>query len=332
MDSEPANADLRDQAPEPTCVNCLERIVGRPRSATRGPDCAWFGQCSRCSALTSNQLEIVEDRPDGQFIQILRCRRCGSTRACRPGWTTRCHVCVDARTSLQWIDGWLDLYRTIGPDSDLSTAEVEVEVRAFAGTRAGEALTDLNRAEYVLDLLQTEEVQRRARTGWTLLASDLYGLPWYDDPEPRASHGTWARHDACGKVQKLNSGRGRTECAHCPPDAASRTHRARATDPHLLYLVRHGSLQKYGHGDEARVRTHLRGGAEVVQVLEASHAEVVAAELTLKRTHARRLRLPRGHQLPISFGAGTEVLPTSIVVDLADVLAGVDVRHRFDSS
>ena len=88
------------------------------------------------------------------------------------------------------------------------------------------------------------------------------------------SHGTWARHEICGKVQKLTPGRGRNECRNCPPDPSSRTHRARAGDRHLLYLVRLGRMQKFGHGDEARVRAHLRAGAEVVQVIEATHAEV----------------------------------------------------------
>lgn len=328
-DLEPLGVALIEQAPRYVCANCHEPLIGRTRSATRGPDCAWCGQCARCAELTKDQLELVEDRPDGQFIQILECRRCGSARACRPGWTTRCHICMDERTSAEHIDAWLELYQTIGSDSDLTSNEVESEVREYAGLSAKEPITDRDRAEYAVALLVEEEIELRERTGWTLLATDLYGLPWWFDLEPKGSYGTWARHDVCGKVQKLNPGRGRTECRHCPPDPQSRTHRARAGDRHLLYLVRLGRLQKFGHGDEARVRAHVRAGAEVVQVLEATHAEVVAAELLLKRRHNRRLRAGRHSRLPSSFGAGTEVLPASIPIDLTTVLSGADVAFRF---
>lgn len=146
---------------------------------------------------------------------------------------------------------------------------------------------------------------------------------------PRGSHGTWARHDTCGKVQKLNPSQGRTECRHCPPDPESRTHRARAGDRYLLYLVRQRAVQKFGHGYEARVREHWLGGAEIMQVIEATHTEVVTAELALKRRHGRRLRVPRRRHLPKSFGAGTEVLPASIPIDLTTVLSGVNVTSRF---
>lgn len=236
---------------------------------------------------------------------------------------------MDARTSKALVDDWLDLYRTIAPDSEMTPDEVELEVRDYAGLGEGEPTSDQDRAEYVADLLVAEELERRERTGWTLLATDIYGLPWYDEPEPRESHGTWARHDVCGKVQKLNPARGRTECQDCLPDPESRTHRARAGDRYLLYLVRQGAIQKFGRGYEARVREHRNGGAEIMQVIEPSHTEVVAAELALKRRYARRLRVPRRRQLPKSFGAGTEVLPGSIAIDLTAVLPGLDVTSRF---
>ena len=114
--------------------NGQEPLVGRARSAARGADCAWCGQCARCAEPTVDQLEIVEDRPDGQFIQILECGRCRAARACRPEWTTRCHICMDERTSAKNIEGWLELYRTIGPDSDLTTDQVESEVREYAAS------------------------------------------------------------------------------------------------------------------------------------------------------------------------------------------------------
>jgi hypothetical protein len=101
-------------------------------------------------------------------------------------------------------------------------------------------------------------IEKMEQPGWTLLATDVHGLP-FDSGWHTAPHCTWARRDACGTVSKLT--KGRTECSTCPPIAQSRTHRAKAGSPQLLYPVRYGDLLKFGHGDARRVRAHLRAGA-----------------------------------------------------------------------
>lgn len=163
--------------------------------------------------------------------------------------------------------------------------------------------------------------------GWTVTAGDVLGLPWTDKPYEPKSHGTWGRHDACGLIQVMS--RGRDECAVCPPEPDSRTHRARADEAHLLYLVRYQDFVKFGRGYRSRVHHHLRSGATPVQVLTARHADVHLAELALKREHVTDvLRGITG--VPESFGAGTEVLPLRLSPDLEAFLPhGEDVTHRF---
>ena len=136
---------------------------------------------------------------------------------------------------------------------------MQASLREFANIGDAE-LTSHDIADFVAAGCLTAELDRRAQTGWTLLGTDICGMPWYYDPDEIASHGTWALHDACGRVQKLAPGRGHTECRSCPPDPASHTHRARQEDKHFLYLVGFKDLIKFGHGDEARVRAHLRAG------------------------------------------------------------------------
>ena len=43
-------------------------------------------------------MELAIDQPGGTAIQVYRCGHCGDLRACRPGWHTCCHVCLDERT------------------------------------------------------------------------------------------------------------------------------------------------------------------------------------------------------------------------------------------
>lgn len=90
------------------------------------------------------------------------------------------------------------------------------------------------------------------------------------DPNKTIFHETWAVQDACGRVQKLEPNSGHTECQFCPPDASSRTHRARQDNRQLLYMVGFEDLLESSHGDEARIGAHLRAGATVIQVVEAS--------------------------------------------------------------
>jgi len=275
------------------------------------------------------QLELLEDQPGGRSIQILGCRRCGERRACRPGWSTRCHVCLDERTTDDVVNDWLRRYRTLPQDLGIALSEIEASVRESVHEEGRSAVLERDRAEAVAALVVADECERRTPDGWTLLATDLKGFPWFDDPALTESHGTWARHDACDSVQTLDVARGRTECRTCPPDPASRTHRARAHDPHLLYLVRTGRIQKFGHGDDRRVQAHVRGGADVVLVLEAAHHDVVRAEAQIKAQFKASRRVGRVRALPSNFGRGTEVLPASVAVDLTSVLDGVDVTDRF---
>ncbi|EWM12185.1 hypothetical protein KUTG_02489 [Kutzneria sp. 744] len=284
---------------------------------------AWFVHCWPRAQVATEGMELLEDRPGGLRLQLLRCRHCGTERACRPGWRTRCHICLDRRSAqdLPAMRQARDALATFRANRQIDL------VRQFLGLRTGEPTPLPGVAEFLAATALEATLDSYRRPGWTVLAGDVHGLPWMGTPLGSASHGTWGRHDACGTVAKLN--RGRTECPTCPPESDSRTHRARANDPHLLYLVRYRHWHKFGHGDDRRVRAHLRAGARVVQVLAATHAEVVIGESALKRRH-REHAVGARPTMPFTFGTGTEVLPTRIPVDLTTVLpSGRDVTHRY---
>lgn len=94
----------------------------------------------------------------------------------------------------------------------------------------------------------------------------------------------------------------------------------------MLYLVRSGRWQKFGHGTRARVLAH---NAEVVQVRRARHEDVIKAEAFLIerfRDHPH----PEPGSAPVTFGAGREVVPVAVVIDLDEVLpAGDDITYLF---
>jgi len=278
--------------------------------------------CRKCAALALAQMEIAERRPNGAPIDIWRCKVCGHQRACRPGWKTRCHMCLDvnfvmergARHALtamfrrdprrrEFARSWPDdVQSSDGPRDYLQTCAV---IRVLA----------------VIESLE--------RPAWTMLAIDAYGLP-YELTDESLSHGSWAVHDSCGNVQKITPAR--AECRYCPPEPSSRSHWARSADPHLLYLVRYRDLLKFGHGDTARVRAHQRAGCEIVQVIEATHGEVVAAETSLKLRHRIHLIDPAEWDLPATFGVGSEVVGDQTGVDLTKALttgSWTDVTYRF---
>jgi hypothetical protein len=228
-------------------------------------------------------------------------------------------VCLDDRTSEEW-------FNPAELDDVLADPAWSEDVREFArlGAHQHVSLRDVHEYHAASHLL--EVIDARARPSWTVLATDVWGLPWVEWARP-ISHGTWAAHDACGTVQKLTAGR--VECRVCPPEPDSRSNRARQDDPHLLYLVRWRRLKKFGHGDERRVRAHLRApGAEVVQVIRARHDDVIKAELRLRTRHRARIRTGR-RGMPSTFGTGTEVVPASTQIDLTKVLHGHDVTHQF---
>ncbi|TWP54216.1 hypothetical protein FKR81_01260 [Lentzea tibetensis] len=265
------------------CMNCRERVRGKASGRDRGPDVAWHAQCRRCAELVEDQMELVltverRNKP----VEIRRCLTCGAERTCQPGWRTRCHLCLDERST-------------------------DVAVRR--------------------DLVLVDALARYAQPGWTIIAGDVLGLPWTDDPYTAKSHGTFGRHDACGRVQVMS--RNRDECRACPPEPGSRTLRGRADDTHYFYLVKYKRVVKFGRGYDGRVRDHLRQGAVPVRVLAARYADTHIAELALKRRHAKDvLRGITG--VPESFGTGTEVLPARMSPDLLAFLpASEDVTHRY---
>jgi hypothetical protein len=169
---------------------------------------------------------------------------------------------------------------------------------------------------------------RYERPGWTVIATDVWGLPWRGIRSRTISHGTWARHDACGAIAVLHAGS--VDCPACGPQPGSRTYRARQDEPYLLYHVTFKSLTKFGVGTEDRVRAHQRAGATVVQVLRSSFAEVVLAERALKTTHAAKILNKRTRGMPPTFGQGTEVVRRGDIISLADALTGAeDITHLF---
>jgi hypothetical protein len=200
-------------------------------------------------------------------------------------------------------------------------------VRQFLGLKTGKPVPLQGVAEFLAATALEATLEFYRRPGWTVLAGDVHGLPWIGTQLDSASHGTWGRHDICGTVAKLS--KGRTECPTCPPEPDSRTHRARTNDPHLLYLVRYRHWHKFGRGDDRRVRAHLRAGAHAIQVLTATHADVVICENTLKRRY-REHAVGAKPTMPITFGTGTEVLPARVPIDLTTVLpTGRDVTYRY---
>jgi hypothetical protein len=62
-------------------------------------DVAWHARCPPCAQLVADQMETVLsiERARGAALEI--CRWCGAERTCPAGWTTRCHLCLDERTS-----------------------------------------------------------------------------------------------------------------------------------------------------------------------------------------------------------------------------------------
>lgn len=171
-------------------------------------------------------------------------------------------------------------------------------------------------------------MRRMERPGWDILAADVHGLPWTGTRTGASSHGTWARHQACGTIALLRLGT--TDCPTCGPAKGSRTHLARRDDPYLLYLVAHRRWQKFGIGDIRRVRTHQLGGAKVIQVLRAPFAQVVLAECALKRQHRAQIAGRTRRGMISSFGQGTEVTRLKTAVSLLDVLPdGQDVTQWF---
>ncbi|MER7418326.1 hypothetical protein ABT346_16345 [Micromonospora peucetia] len=202
------------------------------------------------------------------------------------------------------------------------------QVRQFTGLAAA-AVPVRAAAEFQAAITLGEEHDRHRRDGWADLVGDVHGLPWYGRRKGTSSHGMWGLHLRCGSWQRL---RGRA-CPECPPEPGDRSFAALRDTSYLLYLVRHREVLKFGVGGERRVKQHLLAGAELVEVLEGRHADVIAAEAILKRQKrnaAVPLRFWRTWRMPASFGEGTEVVLKGVRIRLADVLPdGRDVTDRF---
>lgn len=301
------------------CENCHAPITGRPGSSTRGRDVAWFMSCPACSALAEKGIKRIKH---SVAIDIWECKTCGARRSCRPGWRTRCPVCLDDRTQLTQHQRALHDGRAkkshslrLLPAPTSNTPLVQVRAKELITRRATEAQADLREA--------------LALPGWTYLASDICGLPWEPMLNVTTSHGSWAVHDVCGKLQKINIGH--RECVRCPPEQGSRTFRAKAAQQQYLYLVHQGGLLKFGHGTGRRISAHRAAGCSVVQVLRAPHADVVKAELALKRElRAQMVDPAHWDNVPDTFGTCTEVVEDTVDVQLSRFLPhATDVTNRW---
>jgi hypothetical protein len=297
------------------CANCDDPLDG-PEAVSRGPSSAWHHQCLACHELVSDQLEVVENQPGGAPIQIHRCRRCDSVRACRPGWTTRCHICLDERSAGSLVtQAGSEALNLLNDDPALAH-----QARQFLGLAPDQEISLRGAVESQSYVTLADEMSRRARPGWAVLAADVYRLPWTGIRAADTSNGAWGRHDRCGILANLRPGT--VDCPTCGPEPGSRTHLAGRDTPYLLYLVRTHRSQKFGVGDERRVRTHLRNGAEVMEVLEAPFEQVVLAETTLKRHHEQKIPGRPRRGMAESFGQGTEVTRHRTLINLTDVLLG----------
>ncbi|SDF37318.1 hypothetical protein SAMN05216553_101321 [Lentzea fradiae] len=246
------------------CINCLSRL---PRKDIT--DVAWCGLCTPCVRLVEDQMKVLHDQPGGAAVRILRCGWCGVTRSCGVGRRTRCLVCLDDRSvpdpAMEGVARRLELDGTWRECSELIAATT-VKIRL---------------AKY-------------ARPGWTVLATDVQGLPWKNFRWLTKSHGTWGRDDETGEVRRLRHSRG---------------------EETLLYLVRYGKVLKFGRGNADRVGGHVAQGAVPVLVLSAPREQVAVAGDRLRRLHRAELV---SHRTPVDLFA---VLP-----------GGLDVTDRYQRS
>ena len=303
-------------------MNCGSALNGADAVAC-GPDTAWHLHCRTCYELSAGQLQLMLDQPDGAPIRIYRCRCCGSMRSCRPPWRTRCHVCLNERSTGPVVaEAARAFLRRLGEDPALE-GQARMLLAQDLAAQEPRGVVEISSS-----LALAATIRHAERPGWEVLAADVYGLPWKGMKARSTSHGTWGRHEACGTVAKL--GPSAVDCPSCGPAPGSRTHLARRDDPYLLYLVVHRRWQKFGVGDRRRVETHVRGGAEVVLVLRAPFAQVVLAEAALKWQHRKEIagRVRRG--MIVSFGQATEVTRRKVPINLSATLpGGEDVTHWF---
>jgi hypothetical protein len=126
---------------------------------------AWHWQCLTCDELVADQLELVEDRPGGAAIQLHRCRLCGTSRACRIGWTTRCHICLDERSTGPDVTeaGKVHLALLDG------NPRLAAQAKQFLGLKTAEAMPLRSAIEAASYVTLAEQLSRRDRPGWVIL-------------------------------------------------------------------------------------------------------------------------------------------------------------------
>ncbi|USX55377.1 hypothetical protein [Lentzea sp. HUAS12] len=243
------------------CINCTTRLSRKDVT-----EVAWCALCEPCLLLVADQMKLVHDRPGGAEVQIRQCGWCGTARSCGTGWRTRCLVCLDER----------------------SVPDPAVQENAHRLELGG---TWRENSEFLAATTVKLRLAKYFRPGWTVLATDVHGLPWTGYRWLTKSHGTWGRNDETGEVERLKRVRG---------------------DATLLYLVRYGKVLAFGRGTEDRVGAHVAQGAVPVLVLSAPGERVAVARDELKRAH-------RG-----------EMVSQRTPVDLFRVLPdGLDVTDRF---
>ncbi|MCW2915701.1 MAG: hypothetical protein JWN52_3769, partial [Actinomycetia bacterium] len=176
------------------CFNCRTPILSRARTGNQAV--AWWTHCKACAALVEDQMTLVTSRPTEAKIAIYECRTCGTPRSCRTGWRTRCMVCLDERTCL--------------PDDAANLAAKALD--ALSRRRSSDTVLPRMQVDDPREVWQqcalvviADKVASLSWPGWTVLATDISGLPWeaatlLREPGRPQSHGTWARHDACGTV------------------------------------------------------------------------------------------------------------------------------------
>lgn len=153
------------------CANCGCPVAGSD-ARVDGDAVAWYWHCQVCSQLAAKELDLIVDQPNGISIQIYRCRRCGAQRSCRPGWLTRCHICLDERSHGPLITDAAQRFRA----THAGDAGLRMQTRllsAVAGRDSDQAAVEASAA-----LVLAAAVRPVERPGWDILATDVHGLPW----------------------------------------------------------------------------------------------------------------------------------------------------------
>ena len=170
-------------------MNC-GRSLRESGTSVHSDAVAWYWHCRPCSQRAAEDLELVADQPDGSPIRIYRCRICGNQRSCRPGWLTRCHLCLDERSHGPVIAEAAQRFRSLHSGGSGPLPSTPLLDRALGRD------TDRGAVQASAALVLATAVRRAERPGWDVVAADVHGLPWTGSRTAATSHGTWATHQA----------------------------------------------------------------------------------------------------------------------------------------